>query len=665
VKRLLGILALAAALLLAVAATDRALPPPLDRPLSTAVLGTGDRPLTLFTSTDGYWRLPADTGDIDPRFIEALIALEDRRFRTHSGVDPVAVLRAARSNLLAGEVRSGASTLTMQLARLLEPRPRTFGGKLHQAVRALQIERRLSKDEILALYLTLAPYGGNLEGVRAASLGYFGKEPRELTDSEIALLLALPQAPEARRPDRRPSAARAGRADVLRKLAAKGLLPESRAREAMEDALPSERRDFPDLAWHLAHERRGAGGVVRTMIDTETQGLLERFLARRALDLPPSVQLSALVIRREDRTVRALAGSAVRSREGGWLDLTTRKRSPGSTLKPLIYGLAFDEGIAQPGTVVADLPVRFGSYAPRNFARDFSGELTLTEALQHSLNVPAVLLLDRLKAERLTGVLNLIGVTPAAPLAREEGQGLALALGGLGLSARDLGRLYAGLAEGGIDKPLAYTPAEAEANREAVGTRFMAAEAAGEVLDILRSSPSVQGRIPAALTEGAPRIAFKTGTSYGYRDAWAVGVGAEHVIVVWAGRPDGGARPGKTGRQAALPLLFELFDAIEPPRRAAIPLRPLEQAPTSPMQAEEGPTIVFPPPGSKLWPKEDGSPFVLAGRGNGTLRWYADGEALRTDRSANVLWNPAGPGFYEITLVDAEGRSTTADVRVK
>jgi penicillin-binding protein 1C len=632
------------------------------------ILSENGETVSFVPAPGGVWRLGVEAADVDPRFIEALIAVEDERFYAHTGVDGRAVIRALLTNLRSGRVVSGASTITMQTARLLEPRPRDLHGKVLEAWRAMELERALSKDDILSLYLTLTPYGGNLEGVRAASLSYFGKEPRELTDSEIALLLALPQAPEGRRPDRQPSAAMAGRRAVLQRLAEEGLLSQERAEEAALDPLPSGRRSFPAHAWHVSQRllRETEDTRIQTTLDLRQQLLLERVLRENALRRDQSTQLAALVVRRRDFAVTALAGSALRTREGGWLDLTARKRSPGSTLKPLIYGLAFEEGIAAPQTIVADMPMQFGSYAPRNFARDFSGELTFADALRHSLNVPAVLLLDQLGPERLAGTIELTGLDAAAPTLPEGGEGLAIALGGIGLSAQDLARLYAGLGAGGIDRPLAFTPAGAAANETSGGSRFLSEEAAKEVLSILRDGPSLAGRLPAHLSADAPKIAFKTGTSYGYRDAWAVGVGSDYVCVVWSGRPDGGASPGETGRQAALPVLFEIFDLIEPRQQShSRGTETVSATGVARMAGSSSPAIVFPPEGSKLWPKADGAPFILAGRGDGQLSWYADGQALMADRSENVLWSPPGPGFYEITLVDGEGRAAQSRVQVR
>ncbi|GGY55128.1 penicillin-binding protein 1C [Parvularcula lutaonensis] len=648
------------------ASLDRAFPPPIEGIAVSRVVNDSDGlPLRTFPVEDGRWRLAADSEEIDPRFIDALLLIEDKRFKTHPGVDPVAVLRAAKTNASRGRVVSGASTLTMQTARLLEPRPRTMGSKLVEMVRARQIERRLTKAEILELYLTLAPYGGNLEGLRTATRAYFGKDPKQLTDSEIALLIALPQSPEARRPDLRPQAAAEARLAILRQLAERGFLSEQRMAEAHTDPLPQGRFPFPGDAWHFAERvsaRTDGRGHVGTLIERPTQIALERILREAAVREGPAVQAAGLVVRIEDRAILASVGSASRRRPGGWLDLTNRDRSPGSTLKPLIYALAMQEGLVEGGTRITDLPSRFGTYEPQNFGRSFHGELTVAEALQHSLNVPAVLLLDLLGTERLTGALRAGGIDASVPRGVHTGEGLAVALGGLGLTAEDLALLYAALGDGGIVKPLRRDESQPVAN----GTRLISQEAAAEVLEILRDAPSLEGRMPADLARSAPRIAFKTGTSYGFRDAWAVGVSEEHVVVVWIGRADGAARPGATGRKTALPVLFEAFDAIERPVTLAAEVSVQSRTPETlrSLARSEMPIIIFPPDGSTLWPRADGGPFVLAGRGQGELLWYTDGKPVAADEAGNVLWQPPGPGFYRLAAVDKKGRKASVKVRV-
>jgi penicillin-binding protein 1C len=621
----------------------------------------------------GRWRIRADLERTDPVFLHRLVAIEDARFYLHPGIDPVSLVRAAASAALTGHVRSGASTLTMQTARLLEPRRRTLAAKLTEMLRAGQLEARFSKRQILGLYLTLAPYGGNLEGVRAASLAYFGHEPESLTDGEQALLIALPQAPEARRPDRRANAARAARAAVLDKLVRRGEIAPNQAEEAKAEPLPG-RGGFPALAWHLAGAlARGAPPAeasVLTTIDAPLQRRLEALATQTAAAQGPGADAAILVVQVRDRAVLASVGSAGLDRPGGWMDMTRALRSPGSALKPFIYGFAFDDGIAAPDTVIKDESRRFADYQPENFDRVFHGEVTAREALNYSLNMPAVATLDRMGPEVFLSRIEASGVRLVRPRAGAIDPGLSLALGGEGISLRDLALLYAALGDDGVAKPLAFTLDQARGRPRQAGMRLMRPESARQILDILRETPSPAGRAPSALTQFGPRMAFKTGTSYGFRDAVAAGVVGDEAIVVWTGRADGGARGGLTGRDASLPLLFDVADALGAPVSAAQPIAP-RAAPgalKTLSRTTNGPRLIFPPDGAAievdgLGPGARG--LVLAAAGDG-LTWYVDGAPLRTDAATGrVVWRPAAPGFYRLEVVDGAGRKAAARVRIK
>ncbi len=665
-------------------ALDLIFPPPLHNVGATSlvVADRGGRTLRAFSVEDGRWRLAADLDRVDPRFVDALIAMEDKRFFAHAGVDILALSRAAKSNLASGRVISGGSTLSMQTARLLEPRERTLSAKIFQIARATQLERRMSKREILELYLTLAPYGGNLEGVRAASWAYFNREPEQLTWDQIALLIALPQSPEARRPDLRPEAARLARARVLDRLVDAGLVDRQRAGEAKAAAI-SERQAFPALAWHAAEglNNRSAAqadnvNTLRSTIDIGAQKQVANTLRQSINAEQHDIQFAALVVEIETRAVRAAVGSAGRDRPGGWIDLTNRHRSPGSTLKPFIYALAFDDGLAAGHTRVSDLPRRFGTYQPDNFEGVFHGEVSIAEALQYSLNVPAVMTLDVVGPDRFAATLDAAGAPPLIPQRADDHAGLAVALGGWGLTVRDIATLYAALGDGGMVRPLVWLESETQAAPD--GRRLMSSETATEILEILRTAPAPKGRAPAALTRGGPNVAFKTGTSYGFRDAWAAGVAGGHVVVVWTGRADGAPSSRRTGRDAALPVLFDVFDALsalgllEEDRSgvAAVPERTPSSGPLTQLERNDAaPHILFPPDGTEVLAEHGGEggvrPFVLAGRGAGRLRWYVDGEPAPTDEMGAPLWIPMKPGFYAIAAVDPEGRSTTSLVRVR
>ncbi|MAP96155.1 MAG: penicillin-binding protein 1C [Ponticaulis sp.] len=688
-KSLAGLAGFALALVL----LDQVFPPPIEKARSGSLIVTDVNgiPMRAFPTEEGRWRLRADVKRIDPLFLDALIAVEDERFRSHWGVDLPAVIRASGQAISRGRIVSGASTITMQTARLLEPRPRNLGSKAIEMLRAFQLERRLSKDEILELYLTLTPYGGNLEGIRAASWAYFGREPDRLTDEQIALLLALPQSPEVRRPDLKPENALAARSLLLDRLVALNLVPEERAKEAKALPLPG-RNAFPGRAWHATElvrdavyhdettqERRHGMPLkdVRSTLDAGLQDALERLMAEEAEHLEDKVQLSVMVIEIETRAVRAMVGSADRERAGGWIDLTSAARSPGSTLKPFIYGLAFDDGQALPDTFIEDLPARFNTYRPENFDRSFRGQVRVKDALQHSLNVPAVLALERIGPERFASALGQSGVPLRIYGAATKDPGLALALGGIGMTVQDIGLLYAGLGDGGLMKPLNWTEAEVSRRGDAAGQRFMSESSAQEILEILKSAPTPSGRMPSSLTQGAPEIAFKTGTSYGFRDAWAAGVARGYAAVVWVGRADGAPRPGETGRKAALPVLFSVFDRVAdklaPDTSAEDRLVAVkEQAPKYAMARFSGdddpPMILFPPENAVLMAKRADHPspgYVLSGRGNGRLNWYVNGAPIDLDAAGAPVWVPGGPGFYRLSAVDESGRESRVSVRVQ
>jgi penicillin-binding protein 1C len=670
VRGLVGLLAAETALSVA----DVLCPPPLERArhASPVILDRDGAWLRALPVEGGRWRLRADLDRIDPVFLARLVRMEDARFYLHRGVDPLALARAASSAVLHGRPTSGASTLTMQTARLLQPRRRTLAAKAIEMARAVQLESRFDKRQILELYLTLAPYGGNLEGVRAASLAWFGHEPTTLTDAEQALLIALPQSPEARRPDRRPAAARRARGQALARLARAGLMDAQRARDAAGELLP-QRAPFPVLALQaagaLARQARDNQATVVSTLDARLQARLEALAAAAASAQGPASQAAILVVEIKGRAVRAAVGSAGRDRPGGWMDMTAALRSPGSALKPFIYGIAFDQGLAAPDTRLDDAEQRFADYQPLDFDRAFHGQVTAREALVYSLNVPAVALLDRIGAPAFEARLAAAGARLVRPKAAFSDAGLALALGGEGLSLRDLVMLYAALGDGGSAKPLAWTQADAAHRMGEAGLRLMRPAAAGQVLDILREGPTPGGRAPAALTRAGPAIAFKTGTSFGFRDALAAGVVGDWAIGVWTGRPDGGARGGLTGREAALPLLFDVADALSPEAAARRPIDP----PAAPgalgalAPHRPGPQLVFPPDGATVLADGFGAQargFAMAGHGEG-LDWYVDGRPVPRDpQTARPIWRPAGPGFYRITVVDSQGRATHGQVRV-
>jgi penicillin-binding protein 1C len=654
--------------------------------LSVTVLDRDDRLLRAYTAADGRWRLPVDANEVDARYLAMLLAFEDARFRSHRGVDPYALGRAGWQLVRHRRVVSGGSTLTMQVARLLAgAHERTGLGKLRQALRALQIERKLSKRAILALYLRLAPFGGNVEGVRAASLAYFGKEPRRLSLAEAALLVALPQSPELRRPDRFPEVARRARNRVLGHAAAHGVIPREEATRAMAERVPNLRREFPMLAPHLADvqvEQNKSRLVHRLTIDADLQRKLEQLAREHSEALGGQVSVALIAIDHRIGEVIAHVGSPGYLDEGrrGAVDMTSAVRSPGSTLKPLIYGLAFEGGIAHPETLIEDRPARFGAYVPKNFDQDWHGTVTIRTALAQSLNIPAVKVLDALGPQKLLGRLGQAGIEPVLPKGAEPS--LAIALGGLGLRLSDLAALYAGLARGGEAIVLQYRREDASARQPAANVRLLSPVAAWYVSDVLRSAPA-----PAHAKPG--QIAYKTGTSYGFRDAWAVGYDGRHTIAVWVGRADGTATPHLAGRTAAAPLLFDAFARVAtrrtplaPPPSGVVlvsgaglppPLKRFREAKEEEIGSndpyiEPAVQIAFPPDRSEIELEDgDGAGVVVKAEGGALpLTWLVDGVPIASDPMRREAELPAAiAGFHKLAVIDAQGRADRVTVRLK
>ncbi len=494
-----------------------ALPLDAEEATSVTVLDRENRLLRAFTTKDGRWRLPLDVSEVDPRYLAMLMAYEDKRYYEHGGVDFLAFMRAGYLLARHGQILSGGSTLTMQVARLLEGKhERTGAGKLRQIARALQLEDQLSKQEILRLYLRLAPFGGNIEGVRAASLAYFGKEPRHLSAGEAALLVALPQSPERRRPDRNSEAARHARDRVLDRAVEEGVLPKAEADRAKSERIPRQRLEVLKLAPHLSESEVAAHPaklIHRLTLDRDIQAAVEKLAAEQTKLLGPKLSAAVLVVDHTTGEVLAHVGSAgyLDSDRLGAIDMTDAIRSPGSTLKPFIYGLAFEQGIAHPETLIEDRPTRFGTYTPENFDEDFHGTVTIREALGNSLNVPAVKVLAAVGPGRLLGRFRRSGITPALPANAQPS--LAVALGGLGMTLKDLAALYTGLAHGGEPIALRWHRDEPKpATHPKTRRKLLSPVASWYVTDILKDAPP-----PPNVKGGA--IAYKTGTSYGYRDA--------------------------------------------------------------------------------------------------------------------------------------------------
>lgn len=554
---------------------DLLLPPPIPVDAAGTIVAARDGTvLRGWPDRDGVWRIPTTPDQVSPHYLQALLSYEDRWFYWHPGVNPAALMRAAWQWVSEGEIISGGSTLTMQVARALEPVPRSLSGKLRQGARALQLEMRLSKREILTLYLNHAPMGGTVEGVEMASRSYLGKSAAQLSEAESALLVVLPQAPSRLRPDRHPALAQKWRDKVLRRMAAQGHWSKALVQDAMLERVGANPPRLSFIA-PLAAERlrrdavkNRAGAVVRSTIDREMQITLERMLTDRVGQLPPFVSMAALVMDSRTMEVLAYAGSAdfLDSRRFGHVDMVRGIRSPGSTLKPFLYAMALDEGMIHSESLLADTPQSFRGYDPGNFQASFSGAVSAADALHRSLNVPAVDLLDRVGPTRFAARLSGAGLrlrmgAGAAP-------NLSIILGGAGTSLEELVGAYRALAAGGVagrprltlDTPVREAP-------------IMSAGAAYIIRSILEGASHPDQ--PFADRGNGPVLAWKTGTSYGFRDAWAVGVSERYTLGVWIGRPDGTPNPGFFGANVAAPLLQQIALAL-PRAVQAHPLRPAD-----------------------------------------------------------------------------------------
>ncbi len=644
--------------------------PGLELETAVTVLDRNGNLLRAYTVESGRWRLPVTLAEVDPLYIKMLVTFEDKRFYSHAGVDPWALLRGLKQFMLNGRIVSGGSTLTMQVARLLE-RGATgrWRAKFRQIRVALALERRLSKADILTLYLQLAPMGGNIEGVRAATLTYFGKEPRRLTPAEAALLVALPQAPSSRRPDRFATAAQIARDRVLDRAVLAGMLPADEALAGQRAQVPDVRIPFPILAPHFTDGLRAKAPMQRlfeTTLDKGLQQALEALL-RDAMQTRESGLSAALVLtEHQSGNIVATVGAAdlFNARADGYVDMTQAVRSPGSTLKPLIYGIGFESGLATPETLIDDRPMRFRGYAPQNFDRQFRGTVSIRTALQLSLNIPAVAMMDAIGPAQFLARLRRAGLAPKLPTG--SAPGLAIALGGVGLSLQDLVQLYAGIARGG--EPVVLSGLGGMVG----GNPVLRPGAAWQVADILAATPPPE-------TGAIGQIAYKTGTSYGYRDAFAIGFDGRYAMGVWMGRPDGASVPGLQGIKDAAPLLFEAFSRLgerpvplpaPPPyvltgtaASLPLPLRHFQARGDGGYIDPNQPEIAFPPDGAEvdlgLSDARQQADLVLKLKGGAPpFSWIINGEAvLPTQYERELLWPVQSGGFMSVSVVDSLGRA--------
>ncbi|MDI9239652.1 penicillin-binding protein 1C [Lysobacter sp. LF1] len=552
------------------------LPLPTQQDAGAVVVSADGVPLRAFADAGGIWRYPVTPEQVSPLYLHALLNYEDRWFWRHPGINPVALLRAAGQWARSGRVVSGGSTLTMQVGRILDapgrPAARSPLRKLRQLLRAIQLEVHLSKREILSLYLNRAPFGGTVEGVEAASWAYLGKPASRLSHAEAALLAVLPQSPSRLRPDREPERARVARDKVLARMQRLGVWTPEQVRDARIEPVVARSlqppRHAPLLAQRLRSEHPRAVRVTST-VDLELQRTLEERVAAYFSGLPERTSAALLVVDNETLEARAYVGSVVFGDTArlGHVDMVRAWRSPGSTLKPFLYGLALDDGLIHSESLLVDAPQSFGDYRPGNFDMAFNGPVGAAEALRLSLNVPAVDLLDRVGPARFSARLAHAGIRLRWPDGATPN--LSMILGGTGARLEDLVGAYAALNRNGVAGRVRYTPDAPRVDR-----RLLSPGAAWIVREMLEANPRPGTAADTFDPSGRPRVAWKTGTSYGYRDAWALGSTRRYTVGVWVGRPDGTPLPGQYGAVTALPLLFEVIDSLPRARGDAVPATP-------------------------------------------------------------------------------------------
>ena len=544
---------------------DVLFPPKTDVAYSTVITAEDGSVLHAFLNRQDKWRIYAELSDITPALRQAILFKEDRYFYYHPGVNPVAMVRAFGRNMLTGRRTSGASTITMQVVRLLEPRNRTYGSKLVELLRAVQLEAHLSKDEILQLYLNLIPYGSNIEGLKSASLLYFGKLPALLSLAEITTLAIIPNRPSSLRLGQNSAYVRQERDRWLRRFGRQGLFPAATLADALAEPLTAHRREAPQQVPQLALRLRRDGegvAVIRSTIRPAVQATAEQLVQQyvNRLRVAAIQNAAVLVVNNQTGAVEAYVGSADFNNrtDGGQVDGVRAVRSPGSTLKPLLYGLAFDTGIITPKTKLNDVPTNFSGYEPENYDRRFNGPVTAEFALANSLNIPAVKLLKDIGPPALIATLKKAGFATIGNQSKDLG--LSMILGGCGVTLEEMTRLYVALANGGTLRALQYVYPH---QQQPTNPALLSPEAAFLVTNTLAqiTRPDLPNNFDNSYH--LPRIAWKTGTSYGRRDAWSIGYNRHYTIGVWVGNFSGAGVPELSGANTATPLLFQLFNALD------------------------------------------------------------------------------------------------------
>ena len=529
--------------------------------LSKVIKGDKGEVLRVYLNSKDKYRIPANFENLNKTYLEMLIEYEDKRFYKHIGFDPFAISRATFQYLKNREIHSGASTITMQLVRMLEPKDRNIFSKMSEVIKAVQLELKYSKKEILEMYLTLTPYGANIEGIEAASQFYFNKNSKELNKLEAALLVGLPQSPTYLRPDRYPERALKQRNKIINRVSENKKFQFSEWEKTTK--IFTAKRDYNLYVPHLTDKLvlNNKQSLFETYIDMSLQKLNKRTLLNYSDNFSKKTNLSAIVIENKTGKVISYIGSLdyFSQEKLGANNMVAAIRSPGSTLKPFIYAAAMDKNIIHSSTEINDDTYKSKNFTPLNFDKTFSGKVKVYEALQRSLNIPTVKVLEKMGVNSFLGILNKNKVNYVLPK-KHNNPGLAIALGGIGISLEELGALYVALANDGKYKKLKYFKHDLEDNEEQF---LFSKKTSKEITNILRKANSNSVNMQSDFLTNSYGIAHKTGTSYGYRDAFAFGYTPSHTIGVWVGRTDGTANAVRSGVQDATPVMFSLFENIK------------------------------------------------------------------------------------------------------
>jgi penicillin-binding protein 1C len=707
-----AIIAFQAAVRLWTYPADEQLPPVA----STWITDRSGNTIAAFAGGDGGWCRPLREEEISPHLFDAIVAVEDQRYYQHGGVDWASAASAAWQDLLALRYRRGASTLTMQLVHLRRPAPRSLWVKLTQAIRADQIERTASKRQILVEYLNRAPFGGNLNGAGAASWRYFSKPCKELSLGQAALLAGIPQSPVRFRPDRFPVSARSRREHVLQRMLACGMIDQRQFAQANNEPVDASWHPLPQDAperigllpalVRLAHD--SPGQVLRTTIDSSLQRAVTLAMENQLHDLSASNVTAGAAVVLDTASGQCLASVSRctdRPNDAVDLDLTIRPRSSGSTLKPFIYAGAFDAGIATPSTVVDDSPVAFAGYEPGNYDRQFAGRMSAADALAQSRNVPALVMLSKLRVDRAIEVMHGCGLTGLAKT--PDRYGLSLAIGGAETTPMELAEGYATLARGGLHRPAVMltavgstqpdagsevirsagstgaTSGPSEYLRTGLGARAEAFDSISKRGAVLRASSCLQALQCIADPERTRRIyppavdiapAWKTGTSSGHRDAWCCGVTPRRTVVVWLGNTDGSRSDALVGQDAAAPLALRIITLVDTAAGANFAPPPwfANFSAGKNVSGADTSLVILSPVNHQTILHDPALPasqqrLALRARfaGDGPIWWFVDGQCLGNCESDEILWWQPTPGSHEVRATTRDGKGANTTIRVQ